>query len=240
MRPTQASFSVHQVEGGLRIPAGVHELEAFRRWSHSRQFPVQGRIDYLQGDIEVDMSPEDLFTHGTAKAAIGAGLYSLIVPQERGLVFIDRARLVSVVAGLSVEPDVVVVLRESLAAGRVRLIPSAKTRAGRYVEMEGAPDLVVEVISDSSVNKDRKRLPTLYAQAGIPELWLADARRPVQSFEIWSLGCAGCERVPTDGSRSGAWTVSPLLGRSFRLLRHEVQEPRFLYHELKSRGSSKS
>jgi len=237
MRPIQASSSVNQVEGGLRIPAGVQELEAFRRWSHSHRFPRRGRIDYLQGDIEIDMSPEDLFTHGTAKAAIGAGLYSLIVPPERGLVFIDRARIVSVAAGLSVEPDVVVVLRGSLAAGKVRMIPSAKARAGRYVEMEGAPDLVVEVISDSSVSKDRKRLPRLYAQAGIPELWLVDARRPVQSLEVWSLDRAGCERVPPDGLRPGTWTASPLLGRCFRLLRHEVKEPRFAYHELQSRGS---
>jgi len=237
MRPTQVTLSVNQVEGGLRIPAGVHELEAFRRWSHSRQFPRRGRIDYLQGDIEIDMSPEDLFTHGTAKAAIGAGLYSLIVPPGGGLVFIDRARLVSVAAGLSVEPDVVVVLRESLAAGRVRMVSSAKARAGRYVEMEGAPDLVVEVISDSSVSKDRKRLPRLYAQAGIPELWLVDARRPVQSFEIWSLGKAGFERVPPEASQPAAWTASPLLGRCFSLLRHEAQEPHFIYHELKSRSS---
>src|SRR6202521_5650641 len=83
----------------VRIPGDAHALADFRRWSHSEQFPERGRIDYLQGDIEVDMSPEDLYTHGTVKAAIGAGLYSLIVPQERGLVFIDRARLVSVAAG---------------------------------------------------------------------------------------------------------------------------------------------
>ena len=92
------------------------------------------------------------------------------------------------------------------------------------------------MISDSSVSKDRKRLPRLYAEAGIPELWLVDARRPVQSFEIWSLGKAGFERVPPEASKSGAWTASPLLGRCFSLLRHEVQEPRFTYHELKSRS----
>ncbi len=38
--------------------------------------------------------------------------------------------------------------------------------AGRYVELEGAPDLVVEIVSDSSVAKDTQRLPPRYAAAG--------------------------------------------------------------------------
>ena len=33
-------------------------------------FPERGRIDYIAGQIEVDMSPEDLFTHGSLKTEI--------------------------------------------------------------------------------------------------------------------------------------------------------------------------
>jgi Uma2 family endonuclease len=226
--------SVIHLEGGLRIPAGVHVFEEFRRWSHSDQFPERGRIDYLQGDVEVDMSPEDLLTHGTPKAAIAAGLFALVVETGRGLVFIDRARVASPTAGLSVEPDVVVVLWESLAANRVRMVPKSPPRADRYVELEGAPDLVVEILGDSSVGKDRKRLPHLYAQAGIPELWLADARGAAAAFEIWTLGKNGYTRVPPDGPGPDAWTTSPLLGRRFRLRRHQAQVPDFFYYKLES------
>jgi hypothetical protein len=35
------------------------ELEGFRRWAFSAEFPEIGRIDYLAGDVEVDTSPED-------------------------------------------------------------------------------------------------------------------------------------------------------------------------------------
>src|SRR3984893_15854975 len=98
----------------VRIPGYVHALEEFRRWSHSEQFPERGRIDYLQGDIEVDMSPEDLYTHGTVKVAIASRLHGFVAEQGRGYVFVDRARVVSPTASLSVEPDVVVVLWESL------------------------------------------------------------------------------------------------------------------------------
>jgi hypothetical protein len=47
-------------ENNLRIPGEAFTFEGFQRWVESGAFPENGRIDYLQGDIEVDMSPEDL------------------------------------------------------------------------------------------------------------------------------------------------------------------------------------
>jgi len=237
MDPTHSRFTQPSaiLQGDdVRIPAGVHVLEEFRRWCQQRGFPARGRIDYLQGDVEADMSPEDLYTHGTPKAAIAACLHAMAVRSARpGTVFIDCTRVVSPAAGLSVEPDVVLVFRESLAAGRVRLVPSSPPRAGRYVELEGAPDLVVEVLSDSSVSKDRERLPELYARAGVAELWLVDARGETPALEIRTLRPSGAySRVPPDGGGPDAWTGSPLLGWRFRLRRHELQDPLFVYHEL--------
>ena len=123
-----------------------------------------------------------------------------------------------------VEPDVVVVLWESLNAGRVRNVPSTPPRPGRYVELEGAPDLVVEVVSNSSVGKDRKRLPALYARAGVPELWLVDARGDTPAFEIRSLKAGGYQQVAADGPPPDGWTSSPVLGCRFRLQRRMVRE----------------
>jgi Uma2 family endonuclease len=104
----------------LRIPGGLHVLERFRRWTASAAFPERGRIDYLEGDIEVDMSPEDLYTHGTLKTAVSAELHSLIVRPGHGVLFIDRCRVVSREADLSVEPDLTVVLWSSIESGRRR------------------------------------------------------------------------------------------------------------------------
>lgn len=216
-------------EEDVRIPGSVHTLEQFRRWSHGEQFPERGRIDYLQGDIEVEMRPEDLCTHGTVKVAIASRLHALVAEQDRGYVFVGRARVVSPAAGLSVEPDVVVVLWESLDAGRIRKVPSSPPRSGRYVELEGAPDLVVEVISNSSVGKDRKRLPALYARAGVPELWLVDARSDPPAFEIRTLKAGGYEQVAADGPPPGGWTSSPVLGCRFRLQRRMLGEGPFVY-----------
>lgn len=47
----------------LGIPL-VQSLSAFRAWAMSGDFPEQGRIDYIDGRIEVDRSPEELYCHG--------------------------------------------------------------------------------------------------------------------------------------------------------------------------------
>ena len=246
-----AHAAVVLLDEDVRIPGDVHALAEFRRWSGGEQFPVRGRIDYLQGDVEVDMSPEDLDTHGTVKIAIASRLHALVAEQGRGYVFVDRARVVAPAAGLSVEPDAVVVLWGSLEAGRIRKVPSAPPRPGRYVELEGAPDLVVEVVSNSSEAKDRKRLPALYARAGVPELWLVDARGEAPVFEVWSLPgapvgpaaqatpaapatpavvAAGYVQVAAEGPSGDDWTASPVLGCRFRLRRRMFREGHFVYN----------
>jgi len=202
-------------EENLRIPEDAFTLEGFQRWAVSEGFPENGRIDYLSGEIEVDMSPEDLYTHSAVKTAISAQLHSLVIPSGLGDVFIDRARVTSRFASLSVEPDIVVILRESLKKGQVRLTPSRKG-PDRFSGLEGAVDLVVEIVSDSSVNKDLKRLPPLYARAGVRELWIADARGSALRFRIHSLQDGAYTTIAPD---SEGWTRSSLLGRGFRLVR---------------------
>lgn len=115
------------------------------------------------------MGPEEVHSHGAVKVAIAARLYEALVESNRGEVFVDRARVTHPSAGLSVEPDAVAVLWSSLEEDRVRYPEGS--RPGRHVEIEGAPDLIVEVVSDGSVKKDTVRLPKLYAAAGVPELW---------------------------------------------------------------------
>ena len=172
------------IEESLRIPADALTFEGFRGWALSPEFPETGRIDYLAGDVEVDRSPEDLHTHGIVKVAITAGLHALVTGRDLGEVFADSTRITSPLAMLSAEPDVVVVLWESLQAGRVHYLPAAGKESDRFTEIEGAPDVVVEVVSDSSVRKDTRRLPPLYAQAGVPELWIVDMRGREMRFDL--------------------------------------------------------
>jgi Uma2 family endonuclease len=206
-------------EEGLRIPTEAFTYEGFQEWLVSGEFPESGRIDFLAGDVEVDMSPEELHTHGTVKSAILATLHVLVADQEIGDVFVDRGRVQSAAAELSAEPDVVVVLWDSVRAGRVSYVSKSTRREDRFSVIEGAPDLIVEVVSESSVGKDTRRLPALYARAGVPEFWLVDVRLNEPRFEIRTLRDGEYAVLTADAS---GWIPSPCLGLSFRLARHRT------------------
>lgn len=162
------------------------------------------------------MSPEDLNAHGSPKAAIAARLLPWVHDTRRGMVCIDQARISSPLADLSAEPDVLVLLLEGLERGRAVLIPKASGEAGRFVEIEGAADLVVEVVSDSSTTKDRRHLKKAYFDAGVSEYWIVDARREPLTFEILVPGEQGfVDSVPD----AAGFRASPILGRRLRLVR---------------------
>lgn len=215
----------YYVEKPFRIPATARDFEGFRRWARSPRFPDWGRIDYIDGDLEVDMSPEEIHTHAAVKVEVAVKLHARIADPDLGMVYIDRTRITFPEAHLSAEPDVIVVLWDSLDRGRVREVPSKKGGSEeRSVELEGAVDLVVEVISDGSVNKDRTRLPPKYAAAGVPELWLVDVRRGLR-FELHVLEAEGYRLLEPDAD---GWLRSPLLG-PVRLRRERKRPDRWSY-----------
>lgn len=208
----------------IRIPQDAHTFVGFHRWMESSQFPRTGRIDFLAGELDLDLAAEEPYTHNVVRLAIGAALAALVSPSEGGMVLLGQTRVVSTLADFSTEPDVVVVLGESLESGRVRLLPSRRNPAVSY-GLEGA-DVIVEVVSDGSLEKDTQRLPGLYAKAGVPELWLVDARGPELDFQVHALRE---ERyVPIQADAEG-WVHSPRLGESVRLKRQRNQADHWSY-----------
>lgn len=204
------------VDDSLVIPACPHGLDDFRRWALSDDFPDRGRIDFIDGQIEVDMSPEDLFTHSKVKTRLAVTLGQIVIGEELGELFIDRARVSSGRGGLSTEPDLVFVSRDAIASGAVRLVPKASD-PDRFVELEGAATLVVEIVSDASVAKDTRRAPPAHFAAGTGEYWLVDARGEELSFQIFTRGASQFEPVAADDE---GFLPSPVLARVFRLRRH--------------------
>jgi len=59
----------------------------------------------------------------------------------------------------------------------------------------------------------------LYVAAGIPEMWVADARRGEVRFQIITLQGGRYVRIEPDAE---GWMRSPHLGVSFRLSRHST------------------
>ncbi len=46
-------------EERIEVPLTIHTLDDFRRWALSDEFPETGRIDFIDGNIEVTTSPEE-------------------------------------------------------------------------------------------------------------------------------------------------------------------------------------
>jgi Uma2 family endonuclease len=194
----------------VRIPAGVDELEAFRRWAKSDEFPERGRYSFLDGEVWVDLMPEQLFTHNSVKVEFSAVLHGLLKSDRRGRFFGDGTLVTNVEAGVSTEPDGTIVLFESLEAGAVELVEGVSEG---YIEITGTPDAVLEIVSPTSVRKDTVVLRKLYWEAGIPEYWLVDARGERPAFDILKRGRQGY----TAARKKDGWVKSAVLNHAFRL-----------------------
>src|SRR6266545_6384108 len=79
----------------LTIPASARTLAGFCDWMLSPSFPERGKISYLNGDIEIDMSPEEVNAHSLIKQEISMQLGLLIKKRRLGLLFPDRVALVN-------------------------------------------------------------------------------------------------------------------------------------------------
>ena len=221
----RATPQIHIEGDRVRVPATTLRHSGFREWIKSSEFPEGVRATYASGQVFVEMSPEATETHNKVKLAISTDLLQLVRSERLGEAYADGTLLTHVGAAISTEPDFLFATWEAFESGRLRLIEKAN-RHDDYIELEGTPDLVVEIVSDSSARKDHERLPRLYAAAGVPELWLVDAREELLRFEIFALVGDGFRGVAPDAQ---GWFPSALLSREFRLLRRPAGGHRWGY-----------
>src|SRR6516165_6168127 len=157
-------MSVIVIADQVRIPSWVSDLESFRRWSRSDDYPERGWVSFLDGEIWVDMSMEQLFTHNRVKTEFTVVLGGLLKHEELGYYFSDRVLLTNESANLSTEPDGTFCSFRAIQDKRIFLVEGLEEG---HVEIEGAPDMVLEVVSRYSVRKDTKILRNLYWRTGI-------------------------------------------------------------------------
>jgi Uma2 family endonuclease len=204
---------VIQQAANVVVPQEVADLDSFHDWMRSGDFPESGRIDFLASEIWIDMSEEQLFSHVRVKGEFCRVLSNVEREQRQGFYLVDGARVSHPEADLSAVPDGVFILNDSVQTLKVQIVAGV---GGGFVRIEGGPDIVLEVVSDSSVQKDTVRLRNLYWKAGVREYWLVDARREAPTFEILRRGEKG---FVATRKRDG-WLMSAVLGTSFRLTQH--------------------
>ncbi len=216
-------------EDAIEIPAGIRGLRDFQRWVLSASFPERGRIDFISGKIEVDMSPEQFFSHGGPKEALARTLGALNFELKLGYLRVENTRVTSISAGLSAEPDLIFLSKARLEQQEITFTSS---KADAFLEVQGGPDVVVEIVSPSSVIKDTRRLPASYFAAGVLEYWLVDARQEDGlKFQIHRRGKSSFQRVRADAD---GYQKSTVFGTAFRLHR-ERDKLGYWEFELQSR-----
>ncbi|MGI8982086.1 MAG: Uma2 family endonuclease [Pirellulaceae bacterium] len=216
----------------LEIPASAFTPGGFRDWSFSASFPEGVRATLVGGNILIDMNSERFNTHNFVKLEVTSVIYMLAKSQHLGMTAADGALITNEAIGLSNEPDGCFVSWDSLRAKRVRLV---RSETGNKAESwEGAPDWVMEVVSDSSVKKDTVILMESYHQAGIREYWVIDARKLDIDFNIYAWQESGYVAQP----RTGGWVASPVFGCSFSLQRRMIEE--YLNYELRMSANTTS
>jgi Uma2 family endonuclease len=89
-------------------------------------------------------------------------------------------------------------LRQGRSAREPDIVFIANGHADRLTEdrLEGPADLVVEIVSEDSADRDYREKVHEYEAAGIPEYWIVDARLGEERSVFYHLGAAGRYRLP--------------------------------------------
>ena len=127
-------------------------------------FPADGRRHELIDGAHV-VNPAPGTYHQTLSRRIQFQLYVQVELCGLGQVFNAPTDLQLSPHDI-VQPDLILVLEP-----RQRIITPSR--------IQGVPDLVVEILSESSVALDRKKKRELYARSGVPEYWIVDPEKRV-------------------------------------------------------------
>jgi Uma2 family endonuclease len=199
----------------LRVPAWVVDHPSFLKWFRSGAVPEDTRIGYIDGQVWVEDMPERAFAHNKIKTLLARVLDGLVEDNNLGVYFGDGMTFTTEAGGFTSVPDGMFVSQATIDAGRASL--TGGRRGHQDTELVGVPDLVIEVVSDSSEYKDTEWLMANYWNAGVPEYWVVDGREEPLRFTIHRRGEKGYVAV----RRSEGWVKSAVLGKSFRFVRQD-------------------
>ncbi len=139
------------------------------------------RYELLEGEL-IPMTPSPGESHQRTLANVGFYLQMFVRHHRLGSLYYAPLDVVLGEPGEEqvVQPDILFV-----AKGRRRII--------REEEIRGAPDLVVEVLSASTEERDRVFKRRLYAKYGVREYWIVDPE--AKTIEVLTFRARGYERA---------------------------------------------
>ena len=147
-------------------------LATAQEWTYQdyRRIPADGRR-YEVHEGELWRAPSPITRHQRLVLRLYRLLFQQLENSGLGELFVSPYDVV-LAPNTVVQPDLVFVSAE---------------RAGIITEenIQGAPDLVVEILSPGTTRIDRTRKRGMYERAGIPEYWVVDGR--AGKIDVYSL-----------------------------------------------------
>jgi Uma2 family endonuclease len=152
-------------------------------WLDAQQMPDDGkRYEAIEGDLYVTPAPKR--KHQWASHWLAVDLHRLLVEPGHGEVYEAPFGVEFPATGEGAQPDLLFVSKE-----RLEIIGEDWIR--------GAPDLMVEILSPTTADRDRGVKLKLYRRHGVAEYWIVDPES--ERVEVWDLAAgAGKPSVFTD------------------------------------------
>ena len=135
--------------------------------------PDDERYELIGGDLI--MVPGPNMPHQSNQSKLGSRMASYAETRKLGTIFFSDTDVVLSDADV-VKPDLLFISKE-----REHIIT--------YANIQGAPDLVVEILSPSTARRDWQDKREIYARYGVREYWIADPANKI----LWRL-------APKDGT----------------------------------------
>lgn len=164
--------TVSQQSSGVKIPTGS-EWPPQGKWTYEDYCRLPEDIfiyEVLEGELYVSRAPQII--HQRCKGRLLAAF--LKFEEKYGAGQLYSARIDVILPGLATpaQPDLLFIIKE-----RLNIVKEER--------IEGAPDIIVEILSPWNWLVDRRKKFEIYAKAGVREYWLIDPK--ARTIELFCL-----------------------------------------------------
>lgn len=176
-------------------------------------------LEWVDGEVVVHVPPKP--RHQEIVGFVFALLGLFVRFHRRGKLYTAPLEMRLGDLAVSREPDILFVAQERLAQVS-------------DLRLEGPADLVVEVVSDDSVARDRADKFYEYQDASVREYWVLDPRPGRERADFWVLDAAGKYRA-VNPDAGGVYRSTVLPGFWLRvdwLWRTDLPDPLLLFAEI--------
>ena len=158
--------------------------------------PEQDRRELIEGDFHVVPSPK--FKHQAISRNLGVEMWEFVRQNSLGIVLWA--------------PMDVVLDQENVVQPDILFVSNDRRNIITDDNISGAPDLVIEILSPSTADRDRELKLGLYARFGVSEYWIVDPDE--RSVQVMKLGAGGYDSIERHESGTISSTLLPGLAVS--------------------------